>query len=62
MITKESAKTLCDFLNLSKEFFDENNEDYITLKRCNENIATAYRELFELAEGVETRHCRMVIE
>lgn len=52
-MTKESAQSLCDSLELTSEFFDRDNEEYVLLKENNPKLLAAYEGLFTLAYGMD---------
>lgn len=49
MISIQSAKVLCEALEVNSEFFDENNEEYTMLRDQNHLLWVAFGELFELS-------------
>ncbi len=49
VMSKESARALCDALDLTSEFFDEDSEEYIMLREGNPELFQAYGELFTIA-------------
>lgn len=52
-LSEESAKQLCGCLELTSEFFDEDNEEFILLKQNNPRLFSAYEELFTIAYGAD---------
>lgn len=51
-LSKESAQSLCDALDLTSEFFDEDSEEYIMLRDNNPGLFQAYGDLFTIANEV----------
>jgi len=53
MISVQSAKVICESIDLNSDFFDEENEEYTMLRDQNHQLWVAYGELFELSTQEE---------
>lgn len=49
MISIQSAKAICESIDLNSGFFDEDDEEYTMLRDQNHQLWVAYGELYELA-------------
>ena len=49
ILNKESALMLCDALDINSSLFDEENEEYILLKRHNPMLLELYEDIFTLS-------------